>query len=84
MNYKQGNITLKLDGLSEERFVFYMGESIESAVSKVKGSEEYQTNLNSSFSEDLTLQNLEQEAIYKQGYTDCLIQLLKIGIIRQE
>ena len=82
MNYKQGNRTLKLDGLSEERFVFYMGESIESALSEVKSSEEYQNNLNNAMDE-MTLQNLEQEAIYKQGYLDCLIQLMEIGVIRK-
>ena len=65
----------------EERHILFMGESIESAISKVKSSKEYQGYLNSSFSEELSLQNLEQEAIYKQGYTDCLIQLLEIGVV---
>ena len=77
------NAYWEIDEVNKERYFHYMGESIEAAISKVKDSKEYQDYLNSSFSEELTLQNLEQEAIYKQGYMDCLIQLLEIGVVRK-
>lgn len=80
---KVQSMDIVFDPASEERLVLYMGHSIEAALERVRQTREYLCNITGPHKDETAAENMQYEAVYRQGYADCLMQFVALKIIKK-